>query len=695
MIDPHEFLTNLAMVLCVAAVTTVLFHWVRQPVVLGYLLAGVLIGPHVPFPLVANGDMVPALAELGVILLMFSLGLEFSLSKLMRVVRRAGLVALIETSVMVWLGYLAGRLLGWGALPSLFAGCMIAISSTTIVAKAFEEQQTPTKLREVVFAILIAEDLIAVLLVAILTAVSTGGGLSPMALAETIGRLAAFLIGVVVVGLLTVPRIVRAIVKLGRPETTLVASIGICFALSLLAIELGYSVALGAFLAGSLVAESGHSHDIERVVHPVRDMFGAIFFVASGMLIDPAILVEHAGAIALLTGLVVVGKMLGVSTGAFLAGYGTRRSIQAGMSLAQIGEFSFIIAGVGVSLGTADASLYAIAVAVSALTTLLTPWLMKASDPVARFVDRKLPHRLQTFASMYERWLEQLRTRPRAPTIRTRVRGLVRLLVADTVAIAVIVITTARSMPIITAWVGRELSIAPEAAHMAVIAMASMLALLFAVGVFRCARSLGLVLGTQVFPSQGGVDVLTAPRRTLVLTLQLVCVLAVGVPLLALTQPFVGAPGAGVMALVLLIYGLFFWRSTTSLQGHVRAGSQVLLEALATQTANQPAHPPAAEPAPAEPTALVMNDMMASLGAPVRIALPATSRAVGKTLAELDLRGATGATVLAVIHPDGSVVIPTATEALRAGDVLALAGSSEALDAARELLGLSAAAPAG
>ncbi|MCC6998522.1 MAG: cation:proton antiporter, partial [Deltaproteobacteria bacterium] len=586
MIDPHEFLTNLAMVLCVAAVTTVLFQWLRQPVVLGYLLAGVLIGPHVPIPLVVNGDMVPARSELGVILLMFSLGLEFSLSKLMRVVRRAGLVALIETSIMVWLGYLAGRLLGFGALPSLFVGSMIAISSTTIVAKAFEEQKTPTKLREVVFAILIAEDLIAVLLVAILTAVSTGGGLSPAALAETIGRLAAFLIGVVVVGLLTVPRVVRAIVKLGRPETTLVASIGICFALSLLAIELGYSVALGAFLGGSLVAESGHSHDIEKVVHPVRDMFGAIFFVASGMLIDPAILVDHAGAIALLTGLVVAGKILGVSTGAFLAGYGTRKSIQAGMSLAQIGEFSFIIAGVGVTLGAASPSLYAIAVAVSALTTLLTPWLMKASDPVARFVDRKLPHRLQTFASMYERWLEQLRSRPRAPTIRTRVRGLIRLLVADTVAIAIIVITTARAMPTITAWVGRELSIAPEAAHMAVIAMAGMLVLLFAVGVFRCARSLGLVLGTQVFPSQGGVDVLTAPRRTLVLTLQLVCVLAVGVPLLALTQPFVGAPGAGVMALVLLVYGLFFWRSTTSLQGHVRAGSQVLLEALATQTAH-------------------------------------------------------------------------------------------------------------
>ena len=233
--DAHEFLRTLAVVLCVAAVTTVVFQRLRQPVVFGYLLAGMIVGPHIPIPLVADEAIVETLSELGVILLLFSLGLEFSLRKLLRIGPTAGLVALAQSSGMVWIGYVLGQLLGWTTLESVFAGAVIAISSTTIIAKAFEEQRVKGKFTDIVLGVLIIEDIIGIFLIAILTTVSSGTAVSPASLAITGARLATFLVGLVGVGLLLIPRITRAVVRMGRPETTLVASIGICFAAALLA----------------------------------------------------------------------------------------------------------------------------------------------------------------------------------------------------------------------------------------------------------------------------------------------------------------------------------------------------------------------------------------------------------------------------------------------------------------------------
>lgn len=245
--DAHAFLQALTIVLCTAGVTTFLFHKARQPVVLGYILAGLIVGPNIPIPLVADRRIVQTLSELGVILLMFSLGLEFSLRKLLKVGPTAGVAALIQSSIMIWLGYVVGQAFGWTARESLFAGAIIAISSTTIIAKAFDEQGVRGKLRELVVGILIVEDLIAILLMTVLTAISSGDGLSAATLAQSGGRLAAFLIGLMAVGMLVVPRIIRSTGQLRSPETTVVVSIGICFACALLAHELGYSVALGRF----------------------------------------------------------------------------------------------------------------------------------------------------------------------------------------------------------------------------------------------------------------------------------------------------------------------------------------------------------------------------------------------------------------------------------------------------------------
>ncbi|MBM4336971.1 MAG: cation:proton antiporter, partial [Deltaproteobacteria bacterium] len=311
--DAHAFLVALTIVLGVAAVTTVVFQRLGQPVVLGYIIAGLIIGPSVPIPLVADRQIVATLSELGVILLMFSLGLEFSLTKLLRLGPAPSLTALLVSSLMIWLGFVSGQLLGWTTLESLFAGALIAISSTTIIAKVFDDQAIGGPLRELVVGVLIVEDLLAILLMATLTAIASGSGLSASEMAITTGKLAAFLIGLVAIGLLVVPRGVRGIQRLGRPETTLVTSIGFCFGVSLLAHAFGYSVALGAYIAGALIAESGEEKPIDQLVKPVRDLFAAIFFVSVGLLIDPALIARHWQAVAAFSAVVIVGKIVGVS----------------------------------------------------------------------------------------------------------------------------------------------------------------------------------------------------------------------------------------------------------------------------------------------------------------------------------------------------------------------------------------------
>jgi CPA2 family monovalent cation:H+ antiporter-2 len=684
----HEFLAALATVLCVAALTTVVFQRLHQPVVLGYLLAGLVVGPHVPIPLVADRGVVQTLSELGVIFLMFSLGLEFSLRQLVRVGPTAGLTAVLQCSVMLWLGYAVAQAFGWTAREGLFTGALIAISSTTIIAKAFDEQRVGGALRGLVVGILIVEDLIAVLLMAALTALSAGDGLSAATLLRSGGRLLGLLAAFVALGLLVVPRAVRAVRRLDRPETTLVASIGICFAAALLAQELGYSVALGAFLAGSLVAESGEGEHVEHLIRPVRDLFAAIFFVSVGMLIDPALIARHAAAVAVLTALVIVGKIASVFVGAFLTGNGIRTSVRAGMSLAQIGEFSFIIAALGLSLGATREFLYPVAVAVAAITTLTTPWLIRASGPVASFVDRKLPARLQTFAVLYGSWLERLRRAPEQRSAGSGVRRLGRLLALDSALLLALAIGFALGGDGLSQALVQGLGLGEELAGALATAGALALGAPLLVGVFRLSRRIGVELARAALPeaAPGGPDLSAAPRRVFVLTLQLAVVLAVSLPLLAVAQLFLPSlPLVLVLAAGLLVLGLGFWRSTTELEGHVRAGAAAIIEALAAQARSGSSPGPRA--------LAQVGELLPGLGAPVPVALEPASPAVGRTLAQLDLRGLTGATVLAITRRAGAVLVPTASETLEPGDVLALAGTEEAIEAAQALLRGSEAAP--
>ncbi|HEY1100105.1 MAG TPA: cation:proton antiporter, partial [Myxococcota bacterium] len=515
--------------------------------------------------------------------------------------------------------------------------------STTIIAKAFGEQGVGGRLKELVLGILIIEDLIAIMLMTTLTAVSSGAGVSAAALAITIGKLAAFLVGLLVVGLLIFPRFMRLVVALGRPETTLVASIGICFAVALLASELEYSSALGAFIAGSLIAETGEGKRIEHLVQPVRDMFAAIFFVSVGMLIDPKLVLEYWQPILVLTLLVIAGKTVGVSFGAFLTGAGTRTAIQAGMAMSQIGEFSFIIASLGLTLGATGKFLYPVAITVSALTTLTTPFMIRASDKAAAFVDRKLPPSLQTFTSLYSSWVEQLKSaKPKQPG---GARRRIQLLVVDAAMLVGIVIITSLYGDEGADWLEDIVHISREAATLAILSAAALIAIPLVIGLVTVARRLGRQFAERVMPlgEDGRVDLAATPRRALVVAFELATVLLVGAPLLAITQPFLrGFHGLALFLLFGVALAFLFWRSATDLQGHVRAGAEVLVAAIAQQAQAGPSMPSQSGP--------VFEQIDVGLGRPVSIQLLDGSAGAGKTLAQLNLRGATGASALAIIR---------------------------------------------
>lgn len=679
-----HILVELVVILGAAAVTTVVFSMLHLPVALGYILAGLAIGPYVTIvPVVADPQLVATLSELGVILLMFSIGLEFSIRSIAKAGLATALTALFEVALMVTLGYLMARLLGWTQTESLFAGAAVGISSTMLVARAFEELEIGSELKSIVYSVLVFEDLIAIVLLAILTGVAQGRGLSSMELAMTLGKLLGFLFTMMVLGLLVVPRVVRLIAERGRPETLLVSALGICFGMSALAQEAGFSVALGAFLAGVLVAESGKAHQVEELIHPFRDVFAAVFFVSVGMIIDPTQVIAHPLPVVALTLLVIVGKTLGVSIGGFLAGQGVYRSVRAGLTLTQVGEFSFILITVGVHAKVIGSHLFPVVVAASCFTAFTTPWMIRSSDRFARWVDHHLPKPLATMVSLYEGWIARLGASGSATgtsSLARRVRWPIIILFADAVAFTVVVIGIPTFGPRLAMKLSEAAQLDELPAAAIVVVAAAALAGLFLLGVIRRVLSLALLLAREVIPARpaGEMDLGAAPRKAMRITLSLGIALVIGVPIAAITQPFLPGGPAVIGALAAFI-ALAARRAIRDLDGHVRAGSALIVEVLARQTT--PDQPVPSDPEPTE-TLNLASTMLPGITELTPITLTEGCRATGKTLADLDLRARTGATVLALRRDGVATAQPSPHEPLRAGDTLALTGSAEAVAAA-------------
>lgn len=656
----------------VAGLVTVVFHRFQQPVVLGYILAGVIIGPHTPpFPLIHDGETINTLAELGVILLMFSLGLEFNLRKLTKVGGGAFIAALLEILLMVWVGYELGRLFGWNTMDSLFLGAILSISSTTIIIKALGELgKTKEHFAQLIFGILILEDILGIAMIVLLSGIAMTGAFHLADVGQTLAKLGIFLVVTLVIGLLTVPRFIGYVARFKSNEMLLVTVLGLCFGFSLLAAKLGYSVALGAFLIGAIIAEAREIHRIELLTEPVRDMFSAIFFVAIGLMIDPKMLAEYWVPIVVITLAVVVGKVLACSLGAFVGGNDTRTSLRVGMGLAQIGEFSFIIASLGQSLNVTSKFLYPIAVAVSAVTTLLTPYLIKSSDGTASWFSRVAPASLVNTLELYTRWVGQLGTQ-RSTSFATKLtRQWLAQMALNAALIAAVFIAASYVDRHPPGWL-KNLGWSDEMLKAVLWLGAMIVSLPLFIATSRKLGALGLLIAeTKVTEAAAGER--TAAIRSLVAqVVPIAGTVALGVFALMLSSTLL--PSFQVFLVLLVLVGILSWvlrRSFIKVYGK----AQIALEQTLAQT---PAPRPQAQPAQL-PSLLREADLQT-------VTLAATSTAVGKLIRELELRTRTGASIVGIERKSGPIINPGPDEELQSEDQLLLLGTPPQLTEARRL----------
>ncbi|ACT93793.1 cation:proton antiporter domain-containing protein [Dyadobacter fermentans] len=398
-----QLIIDLSLILTMAGIITVIFKKLKQPIVLGYILAGLLVGPNFHlFPTITDIKTIEIWAEIGVIFLLFNLGLEFSFKKLVKVGNTAAITGLFEVSMMLVTGFVTGQLLGWSKTDSLFLGGIIAISSTTIIFRAFDELGLKTqKFTRVVMGILVIEDLTAVLLMVLLSTLSLSQQFAGFELIQSSLKLFFFLTIWFLGGIFVFPTLLRRYRHLMNDESVLITSVALCFGMVFLVTKAGFSAALGAFIMGSILAETTHAEKIEHLLKPVKDLFGAVFFISVGMLINPGLLLEYAVPTAILVLVVILGKTMFVTLGAVISGQPLKKSLQSGMSLSQIGEFSFIIANLGLSLKVTSGFLYPIAVGVSVITTFATPYMMKASEPLYEWLDRRLPEKWRHYLNRY------------------------------------------------------------------------------------------------------------------------------------------------------------------------------------------------------------------------------------------------------------------------------------------------------
>ncbi len=492
----HEigFIRDLAIVMIVAGATTILFHRLRQPVLLGYILAGVLIGPHTPGVLVADPRAINDISNLGVVLLMFTLGLEFSVRKLREVGVGVLMVAVAEVGVMLWIGYGLGEAFGWKGRDALFLGGIMALSSTMVATRTLSEGGLRAlPFARLVIGLLVAEDMLTIVMLTLLTAVAIGGSVEASTAFTLIGHLGLFVVAGMIVGLLLVPRLVDYVAGFGRDEVLLVSTLGLCFGASLLAAWMGFSVALGAFLVGAVVAEARSSEKVMQLIEPLRDMFAALFFVSIGLKIDPLMLAQYALPALAIAAVVVAGKTVVCSLGMFAIGHDPRTAVRTGVSMAQIGEFSFVIATLGLSLGAVSDFIYPVAVAVSVLCMAISPYLVRSADGLVNGMRRVAPSPLRLLVSSYSGWLENLRPVNENAAIAAMLRRLLTHISINVMLVVTLFVIGAYVNAHNWAWFSM-LGLTRDARHAVIWAAALFVSLPLLIAVYRKAEALGMLL---------------------------------------------------------------------------------------------------------------------------------------------------------------------------------------------------------
>lgn len=447
----ESLISDLAFILILGAFTTVFFKWIKQPVVLGYIVAGFLASPHFTYlPSVTTESNIDFWAQIGIIVLLFSLGLEFSFKKLLNAGGSAVVTALIIMGGMMCAGFAIGHVLGFSNINCLFLGGMLSMSSTTIIIKAFNDLGIQhKKFASLVFAVLIVEDLFAVVMMVILSSIAVNNSVAGGEMLYSISKLVFFLVIWFLVGVFVLPSLLNSIRGYLNSETLVIVSMGLCLGMAVVSAMCGFSLALGAFVMGSIIAGTSFAERIERVTMPVKDLFGSVFFISVGMMVNPEVIVTYAGPILLLSGVVIVGMILFGTFGMLVTGQSLKVAMESGFSLTQIGEFAFIIATLGMSLGVLDATIYPIVVAVSVLTTFTTPYFIRMADPAYSIVAKMLPRNLQFLINRYS---TQAGTEAATASLWKSVlrRYVWRILIYAAILIAIVLISKGWLLPLLT-----------------------------------------------------------------------------------------------------------------------------------------------------------------------------------------------------------------------------------------------------
>lgn len=574
-----SFLRDLAIILLVAGGVVIVFQRLRQPAVLGYILAGMLIGPHVLGLLEGDQKAISDIADLGVVLLMFTLGLDFSIGKLRRVGGAVMLVVVGEVGFMLMLGYQLGLAFGWGRVSAMFLGGAVSLSSTMVIIKVLREQDSlRTPFARDVVSLLVGEDVLSVILLTMLTAVAIGGGIETGTALSVLGHLLLFVVVAIFLGLLILPRLVNYVASFQRDEMLLVTVLGICFGASLLADLSGLSVALGAFIAGAVVAESRCTKRIETLVEPLRDMFAALFFVAIGMLIDPRLLLEYWLPALVVALVILVGKPLASGLGTLLAGHGAGQGLRTGLSMAAIGEFSFVMIAIGASHNAINEALYPVVVGAAVICMAVSPHLLARADGVARLVRRGMPRSWQEVVRDYTEWLSHVRPVKENAAVAAMFR---RFLWHIGVNITLVV-----ALFLLGAWFNAHdrgwfahFGIGAQVRHASIWALALFLSLPMLVAVYRKAEALGMLLAELGIRASIAGKYTQGLRRVLASIIPLATLILLAIIVLNLSSTIL-PPRSVALALVVVgvVVALILWRSLVRLHARFQAAIKGTLE---------------------------------------------------------------------------------------------------------------------
>ncbi|HMP91085.1 MAG TPA: cation:proton antiporter [Kiritimatiellia bacterium] len=660
-----SFLQDLAIVMMVAGMVTLLFHCLKQPVVLGYLLAGFIISPFTPpFPLVRDEDTIRTMADLGVVFLMFSLGMDFNLRKLRQVGLAALFVAAFEILIMIFAGYLMGSAFGWSKADCIFLGVILALTSTMIVVKSLRDRgEMHAKHTQLITGISLFDDIFVILLMVALPGFARTGSLPTLDLLLMLSGLFVFLVAAVILGLLVVPRLLRYIARHATDETLLIVSLGLCFGLALFAVKLEFSAALGAFLIGAVVAESRDVGRVAALTAPIRDMFVAVFFVAIGMQINPAHLAGSLIPAVLICAGYIVVKVLACAVGAFLIGTDAKTSMRVGTNMAQLGEFAFILATLGTHFKLTSEFLYPLVVTIACLNALVRPYLVDNSERLARGLASLLPGPLVNQLSFFRRRAADLGVhRPKKSAMR-HVWSLVIQLVLNIALIAGGFLAAGyvnKAFPHLFSFLPNITG----GSHSLVWLGTVVILLPVYIATFRKMQALAMMLTelmTGGAPDRRTQRVFRAALDGVLLAVQVLFLLVVTLIVSAALLP----PWQTLIILLLLLGGLVF-RYGRAFNRWYSQGKFALIA-----TFQEPEPPP-----PETPRIKHLSE------AHLRKALVNPGPLAGKLIRELQLRTTTGASIIALERDGAPIVNPGPDIELLAGDEVLLLGTSAQLAAA-------------